>query len=59
MDLQQLEYALGKQIPLGSEKITFDTNYGTFTAEGELGKKLVKAVRLTLIQHQAKQNERS
>ena len=57
MDPQELEYALGKQIPLGSEKITFDTDYGRISIEGELGRKVVKAIRITLIQYQTKQQK--
>ena len=55
MDPQELEYALGKQIPLGSEKLTLNTDFGTLTIEGELGRKAAKAVRLVLIQHQVKE----
>jgi len=48
MDEDQINYALAKQIPLGSEKITLETNYGSLVLEGSAGRKAVKALRMIL-----------
>ena len=48
MDADQINCALAKQIPLGSEKITLDTDYGTLVLEGNAGRKAVKALRMII-----------
>ncbi len=54
MQLHEIEYALAKQIPLGSQRITFATDYGQLTLEGEAAQHIVTAVRRVLIQHASK-----
>jgi len=48
MNTECLDYALAKQIPLGGEKITLDTDFGALTLEGDVGRKAVKALRLVI-----------
>jgi len=52
-NLTQLEYALAKQIPLGSDTLKINSNFGELALEGELGRKAIQALRLVLI-HEAK-----
>jgi len=47
--IQALEYALAKQIPLDSQTLKINSDYGELELNNELGRKAVKALRLLII----------
>jgi len=51
MNLQETEYAIAKQIPLGSDEIILKTDCGELVLTGDIGRKAVKALRLILMAH--------
>jgi len=49
LELNRIEYALGKQIPLGDNHLRILSFYGEVELDEELGRKAVQAVRLVLL----------